>query len=483
MAESPTTAGFTLEVLADEIAALREETILLRAESAELKARTAAQQEEITQLRGVAPASSAPRVPQNSDADAIGVAEATSGQRTSEAGGAVSRRGALRALGAAAAGGAGLAIGSAFLSADPAAAVGGDFLLDSNNTVTTASTALSGSIMSNAMLTIANAEATNAGAALYAHNLISGIQQDGTIVGDTNGSPGPAIVGLNSTGNGVYGVSKGASGISVAGLDTDLCGVIGDTNAEFGFGAAGLSSHGTGVYGLGFFDGVIGVSIGDEGTGVQGHDTATGQLGTGVVGESDNGIGVLASGGLAPLFLQPPISSGAVGPPTTGTHQAGELYVDFNGALFYCFAANEWIQINKGFTHLLPNPIRVFDSRITGSKNPALPGRAAGPLALGSPVTLTIAGATVGGVSVPAGAAAVIGNVTVTNVVNSGWLTLYPAGSPTPTTATPSTINYQTSDAALANACTVGLNSSGQMDILAFQGSTQVIFDVTGYIL
>jgi hypothetical protein len=130
---------------------------------------------------------------------------------------------------------------------------------------------------------------------------------------------------------------------------------------------------------------------------------------------------------------------------------------------------------------LLSTPIRVFDSR--NSNPPAAPSRPKAPLSAGTATQLQITGATVGGVFVPAGAVGVIGNVTVTSVVANGWLNLYPAGGPTPTPATPSNINYQPSENALANSCTVALNSSGQMDIFAAQGTADVIFDVVGYLL
>jgi hypothetical protein len=61
-------------------------------------------------------------------------------------------------------------------------------------------------------------------------------------------------------------------------------------------------------------------------------------------------------------------------------------------------------------------------------------------------------------------------------------VTLYPDGAAVPTTSTPSTLNFQASDFALANACTVALSTAGKFDILAFQSSTHVIFDVTGFL-
>jgi hypothetical protein len=210
------------------------------------------------------------------------------------------------------------------------------------------------------------------------------------------------------------------------------------------------------------------------------------QNGFGVYGFSDNTVGVFGKGGndgyglvglggMAPLLLRP---SAAPGPPTTGTHQPGELFVDFTGALFSCYATNKWVRINKGFTNLLPTPIRVFDSRITGAANVADPSRAAGPFAASAIVTLQITGATVGGHSVPAGASAVIGNVTAVAPTAGGWLTLFPHGEATPLV---SNLNFQTGDEARGNFCVVALDATGKMDVFA-QSSTQVIFDVTGYV-
>lgn len=45
-------------------------------------------------------------------------------------------------------------------------------------------------------------------------------------------------------------------------------------------------------------------------------------------------IGGSFTGSQAPLYLAPASTTGA---PTTGTHSAGEFFVDKNGALYYCF--------------------------------------------------------------------------------------------------------------------------------------------------
>jgi hypothetical protein len=361
----------------------------------------------------------------------------------------VSRRGALLAMGGVAAGGLGVALGSTVLAAQPAAADGTPVELGGNN-VTTATTVIATS------------------AARYALQVT------------TSESLGAALAGEdlsnNTDGWGVYGYSD--SGI----------GLVGATGAAAAVPAGPI--------------GVVGIS--EAGTGVSGIDESSG---IGVKGTSENGYGVTASGGHAPLFLSP---SGITGPPSgqlgaivSDPHQIGEILVDVSGAVFVCTGAGQqgiWREVSlaapgyynerglagelgvSGSVNLLASPIRVFDSRTTGSANPANSTRPSGPAELGSPITLTIAPVTVGSTMVPAGAVGVIGNVTVTEVGGGGWVTLYPDGATTPTTSTPSTLNFQASDFALANACTVALSTAGKFDILAFQSNTHVIFDVTGFL-
>lgn len=77
--------------------------------------------------------------------------------------------------------------------------------------------------------------------------------------------------------------------------------------------------------------------------------------------------------------------------------------------------------------NLLPKPIRLLDTR-------TLPGGA--KLAAGDTYNLQATGVVVGGTQVPAGAVGVLGNVAVVATVNSGYLSLFPQGSPpSPVTA------------------------------------------------
>jgi hypothetical protein len=269
-------------------------------------------------------------------------------------------------------------------------------------------------------------------------------------------------------------------------------------SSAYGYGLYGSTAYGIGVMGTGTFAGVSGVC----------------PSGPAVAGKSTDNIGVAGQGGsygghfggtLAPLFLAP--STSTSGPPTTGDHQAGEIYVDQNGLVFVCTVGDgtgvgTWQQLAMaapnyndnnpnitgslglaGSVNLLSAPIRVFDSRVADS--PGAPSRAAGVLAPGSPVTVQVAGTTVGSIKVPAGAVGVLGNVTAFSPTGNGKLVLYPTGSSVPSVTN---LNYQSSDSAIGNLCIVPLgsgSSAGKMNIeisSGSPGSANVAFDVFGFV-
>jgi hypothetical protein len=80
---------------------------------------------------------------------------------------------------------------------------------------------------------------------------------------------------------------------------------------------------------------------------------------------------------------------------------------------------------------------------------------------------------------VPAGAVAVTGNLTVVGQTKAGYVTLAPEPDATPAT---STINFPLGDTR-ANGATVPLSATGSLSAVfkASGGSTDLIFDVTGY--
>ncbi len=211
-------------------------------------------------------------------------------------------------------------------------------------------------------------------------------------------------------------------------------------------------------------------AVGTTADGIQGSSDS----GAGVVGTSNSGVDLYASG--TGRLLQSTTSFS--GPPTVGTYSAGEQLRDANGDLYICVYAGTpgtWRRVAAGVPgmsgaiNFLANPIRLLDTR-TGS-----------PYTAGSTHILQVTGVVVGGISVPAGAVGVVGNVTVVGPTSGGDLRLYP-GDTAPAT---SSINFA-SGQIIANGVTVGLNSGGQLNIKVDMASgthTNVLFDASGYIL
>jgi hypothetical protein len=128
-------------------------------------------------------------------------------------------------------------------------------------------------------------------------------------------------------------------------------------------------------------------------------------------------------------------------------------------------------------------PCRVADTRYangttncpsTGNCSPALVGN-------GTARAFQIQGLC----GVPVGAAAATINVTIATphmTVQYGFLTLWPSGATQPTV---STINFSTSDQALANGAIVPLSTNANdLDVyFGGAGTVQLIVDVTGYFM
>ena len=301
-----------------------------------------------------------------------------------------SRRGLI--AGAAAAG-IGAAAG-AVTGAVPASAgtQGGDMTLGEGNTATDPTT-----LLSSATATFHSTQTASTGL----DNSLSG-----------------AIFGESTTGFGIIGLASGEGQVAV-----------------YGQSSGGSASSIQGVTGVNDNDGVFGLDYSSGGgVGVAGES----DNGLGVQGESSNGIGVSAQGGRAPLYLVPATSTG---PPTTGLHDRGEVVVDSEGDIYVCTYLGEpgaWGLVSVGPTSyasgafcLLPAPIRLLDTR-PSSGAPTDPGT---PLVKGGTLDLLVAGVTVGGIFVPEGAVAVIGNVTAVNAEAHGYLTLWATGVSQPGTS------------------------------------------------
>jgi len=120
--------------------------------------------------------------------------------------------------------------------------------------------------------------------------------------------------------------------------------------------------------------------------------------------------------------------------------------------------------------HPVP-PARVLDSR------PAYNIGLSGKFAANTPRTFQVSGHA----GVPGGALAVTGNLTVVGQTKAGYVSLTPAPDPNPAT---STINFPLGDTR-ANGVTVPLSGAGKLSAVfkASGGTTDLIFDVTGYYL
>ncbi len=116
----------------------------------------------------------------------------------------------------------------------------------------------------------------------------------------------------------------------------------------------------------------------------------------------------------------------------------------------------------QAFRPLVPS--RVLDTRIPGQ------GPALGPGAVRNVQLAGLAG-------IPANAVAVALNVTVTEPTSSGFVSLFPAGTPW---AGSSNLNF-TAGQTVPNMVLVGLGAGGQVSILNWLGATHVVVDVTGW--
>jgi hypothetical protein len=118
------------------------------------------------------------------------------------------------------------------------------------------------------------------------------------------------------------------------------------------------------------------------------------------------------------------------------------------------------------YSYYALNPCRVIDTR-TAPNAPALSG--------GQTRNFAVRGKC----GVPTTAKVVSVNVTVTGATSSSFLTLWPSGGARPLV---STINFDSSDPAVANGAIVPLSTAAN-DLSVFNsgGAVHFILDVTGY--
>lgn len=207
--------------------------------------------------------------------------------------------------------------------------------------------------------------------------------------------------------------------------------------------------------------------------------SVTNGYGRGIIGGSTYGYGIEATGGLAPLHMVP---ASAAGPPTSGTHALGEVYVDSNGQVYKCMAAGSpgfWVPLNA----VVPvTPVRVINTT-NGT------GGLTGPFSAGSTIHTTSV-LTGGSSGIPSSALALVGNLSISgngSLLNGyGVLILFAAGTSVPGVAS---LTSGAGSYATTNGVTVTLGTGSNAGRLSFQWTgggpvppCQVFFDVTGYI-
>jgi len=155
----------------------------------------------------------------------------------------------------------------------------------------------------------------------------TGDDMSGTV--GRNDAAGYGVFGHSERGTGVYGETHAVDGLRRFGVHGVAAnggvGVQGDS--VDGSGVSGQSAYGPGVQGN------SGTDVGVEGTCLNGAGVRGLGSDWGVAGTSPKGYGGSFAGGRAAIRLEPATTQGA---PKAGTHQAGELFVDSGGALYYC---------------------------------------------------------------------------------------------------------------------------------------------------
>lgn len=372
------------------------------------------------------------------------------------------RRGFLKLAGAAAAGATAVAVVGSTQQA--AAATNGNMLIGNSNTTTAVNDTTSLYCPSGVTLSDQTFRCNN-----YS-NLSITLPADHRIAvaGTTSGNDNS-----NGVRTGVYGRTLSPAGQGGQGVFGSAGGGSENTFlGSFSFGVVGTApTGGFGMYGT--------ANTGAGSTGVKGRADE----GTGVAAASTTGISLhVQDGGRILQALRSP------GAPAAGSFAIGEQIRDGNGDMYICTASGApgtWRKVTAqapgyanagGSINLLPQPIRLLDTR-PSTAAPLNNGFA--KVAGNTTLTIQITGTAVGGVSVPAGAKGVIGNITIIAPSGDGYAQVWPSGAP-PTT---SNINYGTISAnpAIANSFVVALDATGKINILTYQ-TAHVLIDVAGFV-
>jgi hypothetical protein len=199
--------------------------------------------------------------------------------------------------------------------------------------------------------------------------------------------------------------------------------------------------------------------------------------GAGVVGwgSGSGATGVHARGTRANIEM---FADGDAPKTRTDAHEVGELVTDSAGELWYCVVAGSpgsWRKLAGPMTTGAMQPIapkRVYDSRAGQAPLSVAKGKL-------TPGSTRVIDCTVDAPEVPSDATAVMLNLTAANTTGLGNLTVYPDGSPAPTT---SSINF-TGGVNIANGTMSGCGPGAKVKVLA-GGNTAAdfIIDIIAYL-
>ncbi len=195
-------------------------------------------------------------------------------------------------------------------------------------------------------------------------------------------------------------------------------------------------------------------------------------------GETANAYGLRTQGRKAAILLDRHPGQLAA-PARLDAHLAGEIIYDSTGDLWFCVVAGtpgQWRKLSgpasSGQTHLLPVPVRCYDSRAGLAPLGVVKGLVTEPRLIDCRVTS-------GGepAVIPVDATGLIVNVTVTDTTGAGYVAVYPGGSAYSGT---SLLNFE-DGTTVANSTSVGCGPGATLTVRCGGGVGNIIIDVMGY--
>lgn len=202
------------------------------------------------------------------------------------------------------------------------------------------------------------------------------------------------------------------------------------------------------------------------------------------VTEGQTATFTVAATGTAPLSYQWRKNNMDINGANLPTYTTPPVTLADSGAQYSCFVSNDFGNDTSNPATLtvlpasttglmfypLPQPIRLLDTRTgqTGCDSPGAP-------IVGGVDRTQLARRTCGGVTIPAGALAITGNVTPVPT-SQGFVTLYPSDAALPLAANSNFVANQI----VNNVFTVGLGADGAFKIHV-STTTDVVIDVSGY--